>query len=241
MVRRGGNSATRQRSLQSGRQRWLAGAGLLVLLIGGAAWWEARTWMPSRDDYPVQGAWLDAGDLPVNFHMLKQAGADFVYLTDGSGGSQRDPGFAESLAAAREQKLQVGAVHVYDPCSPADAQAANFVTTVPRDGKLLPPAIALDIDDKACRAPPDAAALDSELTTFLNQIERHTGKPAMLLLSRAFENRYHLAVRIDRNLWLEGAFLSPYYAGRPWVMWTASDRLRTAAASHALRWVVVRP
>lgn len=197
--------------------------------------------MPSRDDYPVQGAWLDAGDMPVNFHMLKQAGADFVYLTDGSGGSQRDPAFADNLTAAREQKLQVGAVHMYDPCSPADAQAANFVTTVPRDAKLLPPAIALDIDDKACRAPPDAAALDSELTTFLNQIERHTGKPAMLLLSRAFENRYHLAVRIDRNLWLEGSFLSPSYAGRPWVMWTASDDLRTPAADHALRWVVVRP
>ena len=57
--------------------------------------------MPSRDEYPVQGAWLDAGDSPVNWHKLKQAGADFVYLTDGSGGSQRDPGFAESLAAAR--------------------------------------------------------------------------------------------------------------------------------------------
>ena len=212
-----------------------------MLLAGGAAWWEARTWMPSRDEYPVQGVWLDAGDLPVNFHMLKQAGADFVYLTDGSGGSQRDPGFAESLTAAREQKLQVGAVHVYDPCSSADAQAANFVTTVPRDSHLLPPAIALDIDDKACRAPPDAAALDSELTTFLNQIERHTGKPAMLLLSRAFESHYHLAVRIDRNLWLEGSYLSPSYAGRPWVMWTASDRLRTAAANHPLRWVVVRP
>jgi len=63
----------------------------------------------------------------------------------------------------------------------------------------------------------------------------------MLLLSRAFESRYHLAVRIDRNLWLESDFLSPSYAGRPWVMWTASDSLRTAAANHPLRWVVVRP
>ena len=241
MARRGGKSAPGQRKLQFVRQRWLAGIGLVVMLACGAAWWEARSWTPSRDEYPVQGAWLDAGDLPVNWRQLKQAGADFVYLTDGSGGSQRDPGFAESFAAARAQHLQVGAVHIFDPCEPADAQAANFVTTVPRDAKLLPPAIALDIDDKACRAPPDAAALDSELTTFLNQIERHTGKPALLLLSRAFEKHYHLAVRIDRNLWLEGTFLSPSYAGRPWVMWTASDRLRTAAASHPLRWVVVRP
>lgn len=237
MARRAGRSAPRQ----LGRQRWLAGVGLVLLLLAGAGWWEARTWKPSRDEYPVQGVWVDAGDGAVNFTSLKREGADFAYLTDGSGGSQRDPAFAEGLAAARAAKLQVGAVHVYDPCSSADTQAANFVTTVPRDAKLLPPAIALDIDDKACRAPPDAAALDSELTTFLNQIERHTGKPALLLLSRAFEKRYHLAVRIDRNLWLEGDFLSPSYAGRPWVMWTATDRLRTDAADHALRWVVVRP
>jgi lysozyme len=30
-----------------------------------------------------------------------------------------------------------------------DAQAANFVTTVPRDAKLLPPAVVLDIDRAA--------------------------------------------------------------------------------------------
>ena len=66
-----------------------------------------------------------------------------------------------ALAAARKAGLQVGAVHVYNPCEPADAQAANFVTTVPRDAKLLPPAVQLDIDDKACRAPPDEAGLDT--------------------------------------------------------------------------------
>ena len=110
---------------------------------------------------------------------------------------------------------------------------------MPYDATMDPPAPRHD--EVLPKTAPDGAALDSELTTFLNQIERHTGKPAMLLLSRAFEKRYHLAVRIDRNLWLEGSFLSPSYAGRPWVMWTASDRLRTSAANHPLRWVVVRP
>lgn len=229
------------RGTSAARQRWVAAAVLVVLALGGAGWWQARTWMPGRDAYPMQGAWLDAGDGAVDWAKLKGLGANFVYLTDGSGGSQRDPAFDEGLAAARKAGLQVGAVHVYNPCEPADLQAANFVTTVPRDVKLLPPAVQLDIDDKACRAPPDESGLDSELTTFLNQIERHAGKPALLMLSPAFEKRYRLAARIDRNLWLERAFWPPTYAGRPWVMWTASTSLRTKAIDGPMRWVVVRP
>ena len=35
-------------------------------------------------------------------------------------------------------------VHAYDPCVAAERQAGNFVTIVPRDPMLLPPAIALE-------------------------------------------------------------------------------------------------
>jgi lysozyme len=172
--------------------------------------------------------------------MLKARGADFVYLTASEGAARRDEAFSDGLDAARARQLQVGAVHVYDLCAPAEAQAANFVTTVPRDAALLPPAIGLDLDSRSCPAEPGEAAMQSELTTFLNQIEKHTGKPAILMVSRSIENRYHLAAMIDRNLWVRQDFLEPGYAGRPWVMWTASSRLRIAGVSGPVRWVVVQ-
>ncbi|WP_068070702.1 glycoside hydrolase family 25 protein [Novosphingobium lentum] len=223
------------------RQRWLAAGLLAAIMALGIGWWEARTWTPSRDRYPLQGVWIDSGDGVVDWRLLKARGADFAYLTASRGAGTRDAAFADGLASARERGMQAGAVHVYDPCTAADGQAANFVTTVPRDAKLLPPAIRLDLDADACPAPPSEAALQGELTTFLNQIEMHTGKPAILMLSRSFEARYHLAAMIDRNVWVEGDFLAPGYAGRPWVMWTASHRLRNDAASSPLRWVVVQP
>ena len=85
------------------------------------------------------------------------------------------------------------------------------------------------------------AAVESELTTFLNQVEGHTGKPAVLKLAPAFEERYHVAARIERNLWLERDWLEPDYAGRPWTLWTANSELRTAASDEPVRWVVLRP
>ena len=144
------------------------------------------------------------------------------------------------VEAARGRGMQVGAVHVYDLCAPAEAQAANFVTVVPRDKEMLPPAIALDINSRTCPAVPGEAQMQSELTTFLNQVEKHAEKPVILMISDALEQEYHLAAMIDRNIWVSQDFLEPGYAGRPWVMWTATSRLRLNATTGRTRWVVVQ-
>ena len=233
--------AKAKRSTSRVVRRLLAVGGLLVLLLALAGWWEAGEWRPSRARFPVQGAEIGSSDGAVNFAALKAGGADFVYLDASEGTAQRDAGFEQSLTAARLAGLQVGALHRFDPCLGADAQVGNFVTGVPRDVLLLPPAVELDIDDEACAAPPAEAAMQSELTTFINQLEAHSGKSAILKLSRGFEARYHVSAMIDRNLWVTGAYLAPGYAGRPWVMWSANPRLRSPASDNRLRWVVVRP
>lgn len=221
------------------RRAWIALAVLLMAGAGAFAWWGARYWEPDRARFPVQGAWLGANDGTVDWPMLKAHGADFVYLTASEGAGRRDAAFSSALAAAQAQGLQTGAVHVYDLCAPADAQAANFVTVVPREGTLLPSAVALDLDSRSCPKPPGEAAMQSELTTFLNQIEKHTERPAILMISRTFEARYHLARRVDRNLWLVGDFFEPAYAGRAWVMWTATSQLRLAGLAGPVHWVAV--
>ena len=223
------------------RRRWFAAAALLVLGLGIWGWWEAGEWRPARDRFPVQGVEIGAQDGALNFAALKANGADFVYLDASDGVGARHRGFEDALGRAREAGLQVGAVHRFDSCADAGPQVGNLVTIVPRDPDLLPPAVELDLDAERCPAPPAAGALQSELTTFLNQLEAHAGKPAILKLSKAFEARYHVAGMIDRNLWVTGSYLAPGYAGRPWVMWTANARARSPAADGRLRWVVVRP
>ena len=223
------------------RRRLLAAVALLALGLVIWGWWEAGEWRPARDRFTVQGAEIGADDGPVNFAALKAAGADFVYLDASDGATARNRGFEDALERARAAGLQAGALHRFDLCTDAGPQVGNFVTVVPRDPALLPPAVELDLDAERCPAPPAAGALQSELTTFLNQLEAHAGKPAILKLSKAFEARYHVAGMIDRNLWVTGSYLAPGYAGRPWVMWTANARLRSPAADGRLRWVVVRP
>lgn len=217
----------------------LAAVALLAAIIAAAGgWWYLRHWMPPRGAWPRQGVEIGERDGTVDWTALKTIGADFAYLDASASAFARDPAFARNLEDARTAGVAVGAVHLYDPCQPADAQAANFVTVVPRDPAMLAPAVELDRTGDACPVKVSDEAVESELTTFLNQIEIHTGKAVILKLTKPFQQRYHLAHGIRRGLWLVGDRFQPDYADRPWVLWTANGQLATAADERAVRWVV---
>ncbi len=220
--------------------RVLAGLLLLVLIGGGWAWWHLHHWMPARSAFPMQGVEIGAADGDVRFTSLKAIGADFAYIDASVSVFARDPDFVSNFEKARAAGMQVGAVHRYDPCQPADKQAANFVTTVPRDPSLLPPAVELDMLADGCPMTVTDAKVESELMTFLNQVETHTGKPTVLKITRGFEARYGVARKLDRNLWLVEDRVQPDYAGRPWTMWTANSALANELSDQGLRWVVVQ-
>ncbi len=228
---------------RSGRWRLrLVGAVVLLALLGGGwAWWDMAHWRPSRGAFPLQGVEIGAEDGTVDWKALKAIGADFAYVDASASAFARDPAFVKNLEEARAAGLQTGALHRYDPCQPAESQAANFVTVVPRDRALLPPAVELDLLADDCPVKVGDAAVESELMTFLNQIETHTGKATVLKLSKRFEARYHIAAAIDRNLWLERDRFQPEYAGRPWMLWTANHALANQADRGSVRWVVVQP
>ena len=116
--------------------RLLAALLLLALVGGGIAWWHLHHWRPDRGAYPVQGVEAGGDEDAVDWRAVKAIGADFAYLDASASAFARDPGFVRNLEEAKAAGLQVGAVHRYDPCQPADRQAGNFVTVVPRDAKL---------------------------------------------------------------------------------------------------------
>ncbi|MCB2086816.1 MAG: glycoside hydrolase family 25 protein [Sphingomonadaceae bacterium] len=227
------------------KRRWamrVLGALLLAGLAGGAwFWWDLQHWTPPLEQYPDQGALVGEEDGTVKFRTLRALGANFVYLEASQGANAKDARFTRNYAAAREAGLQIGAVHRFDPCVLADGQSANFVTTVPRAKDLLPPAIELDVTAQGCPERVSDAAVQSELMTLINQVETHTGKPVILKLGENFEQAYGVAMRIERNLWLDRTRFEPTYAGRPWLMWSANDSLMSEADEQPIEWVVVQP
>ena len=124
-------------------------------------------------------------------------------------------------------------VFPFDPCSTADPQSARFTRMVPRIADQMPPAIALTRLGDDCEQGVSDAAVESELLTLVNQIEMHAGKPVILKLGEAFEQRHGISRMLrDRA--------RPDYAGRPWLLWSANSQLMSEASEEPIEWVVVQ-
>jgi lysozyme len=227
---------------RKGPRRWLLRLVALAVLVGlafaGWLWWDMREWRPDETLYPEQGAVAPAGSGAVRFETLKAIGARFVYLPLVSETSAA--AFADRFAKARIAGLEVGVVLTFDPCLPADRQSGLFAQMVPRDSRLLPPAIALVGLADGCNPAVSDAAVESELMTLINQIEMHSGAAVILKLSPAFEARHNTATALSRDLWLMRDRARPDYAGRPWLLWSANSALVTAASEEPIEWVVVQ-
>lgn len=224
-------------------KRWTIGIVLLAMLLavlGGLIWGGITGWAPSRKDYPVQGLYVSAADGDLAWPTLAAMGADFAYIRASAGGSSRDPRFAANIKGTRASGMRYGAAHEYSLCAGEAQQAELFITTVPRDPDMLPPVVSLDLDE-SCTTRPSRAMLLGELNTFLNQIESHAGKPALLRISSEFESAYEISDGLSRTVWLIGDFVPPDYAAKRWVMWQSSSFYRINGAPDGVRWNVVQP
>ncbi len=224
--------------LLENRYRW--GAIALALSLSLYVFWSfVAGWTPSREEYAVQGILVSEANGEPAWDTLGATGVDFAYLTATIGATTRDKSFESNLDGVKQAGIRYGALHVYDICRLASDQASLFITTVPRSTSALPPAVEIGFSD-TCTGKPNRGLILSELTTFLAQIEMHSGIPAIVLVSKDFDEAYHISSAIDRNVWVEGTWFLPDYTAKPWVMWTANMHRRISGIDGAVRWAVVR-
>lgn len=215
---------------------WVGAAIIAALLAWGGWSRHVTTWSPDRAAWPVQGVAVGAANDPVDWDALKRAGASFAYIDErGPNGVNR--GMDRQIAAARAAGLRTGVTYRFSLC-PSWNQSAEFVTRVARDPAMLPPVIALTADEGCDRLPTRAAIL-SELSTFLTQVETHVGMAAIIAPDAAFEASFAVREGIDRQV------MAPPGSGNDgpegdWALWQANGAFDSAASDSAMRWLVAR-
>lgn len=222
-----------------GRLRRAGMVAVGLLLAATAGWIGARAWRPS-DRYDFQGVDISEQQGAVEWSTVKAGGADFAYLRATYGSNGRDGRFATNWSDLQASGMRRGALHVYSLCRPGAAQANNFITTVPRDSDALPPAVEIDFAPDCGVRPARDVVLD-ELRRFLTMVEAHSGKPALIKISRRFEAAYQVTGAIPRTIWAVQDFIPPDYTARPWRMWQANDMRRIDGINGPVRWDVVAP
>jgi lysozyme len=144
----------------------------------------------------------------------------FAYVKATEGADHVDARFAENWAGARDAGLARGAYHFFTLCSPGAAQAARYVSTVPRDPAALPAAVDLELAGN-CDDRPPAEAVRRELDDLVTVLRAHTGRPVLLYVGDDFARRYPL--RRSDPRWVPRPFRRPNGA---WAVWQVQGRAR---------------
>lgn len=194
--------------------------GLLVLLVLGCAalgvgYMYFMRFSPDRDAYPVRGVDVSNHQGLIDWRRVAADDVSFAIVKATEGGDWVDKSFARNVAAAREAGLAVGAYHFFTFCRPAVEQAQNFIATVPRDQAWLPPVVDIEFHGN-CPRRPTPEEMSAELAAFLDPVEAHFGKPAVIYLIGEAEDRYG-AIMPDRLRWVRSLSLHPGHEG--WVYW----------------------
>lgn len=199
-----------------------------VALLVLACIWIAVMFMrpesfpPDRRNYPVRGIDVSHHQGTIDWKRVAADDVAFAILKATEGGDHLDTRFAANLAQALDAGLDVGAYHFFTFCRPGGEQAANFIATVPRDPRLLPPVVDIEFHGN-CPERPTPAKLLAELTAFLEPVEAHFGKPAVIYLPDDAAIRYG-SVMPDRLHWVRS--LSAHPGNERWVYWQYDDQGR---------------
>lgn len=170
---------------------------------------------PDRSTYPVRGIDVSNHQGAIAWKRVASDDVSFAIIKATEGGDWVDKSFARNLAEARQAGLAVGAYHFFTFCRSGAEQAQNFISTVPHDEALLPPVIDIEFYGN-CAERPAAAQFKTELNAFVDAVETHFGKPAIIYLIDEAENLYG-EVMPDRPRWVRS--LSSHPGDENWLYW----------------------
>ncbi len=184
-----------------------------ALLLTGAA--LTGFWSPWADKY-VQGVDVSRHQGDVDWHALATTDIRFAYIKASEGGDYVDPMFASHWRGAGEAGLKRGAYHFFTLCRSGALQAAHFIGVAPRDADLPP---AVDLEHMGpCREGPQMTDVAREVDTYLDQVERVTGRRPILYTTHQFHDAY-LKNMTGERFWVRSLFRWPQYRRTDWVIW----------------------
>lgn len=129
----------------------------------------------------------------------------FVYIKSTEGTSVRNPYFKTDYKQAHKYGFRVGAYHFLSLRSSATAQANYFLRHSSFRHGDMPPVLDVEPTDAQIEQIGGAAALFSQIRTWMGAVERRTGVRPVLYVSQRFVNKYlSQAPDIKRsyNVWI---------------------------------------
>lgn len=186
--------------------------------------------------YEVVGVDVSSHQGDISWDELKEQSVSFAYIKATEGSSFVDENFAENLEKARKSGVAAGAYHFFSYDSSGEAQADNFIKTVPKKDDMLIPAADVEFYGKYEKTPAERGFVRRELSAFLEKLEDYYGKkPVIYATMRSYELYIKEDFR-DYPLWIRDVYFCPNES-MGWSFWQYSDKGRLTGFSGRERFI----
>lgn len=173
--------------------------------------------------YPVHGIDVSKYQGDIDWQKARTAGVAFAFIKATEGGDHIDPNFLKNWNGAALAGMPRGAYHFYYFCRTAAEQAKWFIRNVPRQSGSLPPVLDMEWNhvSKTCKKRPAPHKIRSEMRTYLDRVEAHYKKRAILYTTVDFFRHNELWRIKGHEFWLRSVAGHPskVYPRQGWAFW----------------------
>ena len=188
---------------------------------------------PAARSYPVRGVDVSHHQGEINWKKLAGQGIDFAFIKATEGKSFKDPRFDQNFSQARKH-VMAGAYHFLSFDVSGEAQARNFIESVPVVSGMLPPVVDVELYGDYRLNPPSRKQVVQILAPMLKALEEHYGVQPILYTTSSGYRRYIARKFEQYPLWIRGVYLKPQ---QDFEFWQYSDRGRLKGFSDQERFI----
>jgi lysozyme len=170
--------------------------------------------------YSVRGVDVSEYQGNIDWDVLAKQNINFAYIKATKGSDYKDNKFVANWENARKTNVKVGAYHLFHYDQPALEQAENFISSVPIEDGILPPAVDVELYGKDRDDPPEREKTILMLTEFLEKLEKHYGKKPVIYATKKAYKLYIAGNFKEYPLWIRNPDTEPVLPdGRTWTFW----------------------
>lgn len=174
---------------------------------------------------PLEGIDVSNHQGVIDWASIDQGLVNFVFIKATESTEFKDKSFRKNWDEAGRQGFLRGAYHFYDINTDGGAQADNFISTVPREDKTLPPVVDIEtIGD-------NGEQVLEGLKAFVSKVEKHYGKKPILYCNQSTYAQYVKDNFAAYPIWFAS------YSGEPsveWNFWQFTDKATIAGIETAV-------
>lgn len=182
--------------------------GILILLFSGFYFYnifskagKLTVEKPSNLPYDVYGVDISHYNGKIRWNDLANSGISFAFLKATEGSSHVDKTFKNNWTNSRKTNIVVGAYHFMSFESSGETQAENFIKTVPKDSKSLPPVVDFEYYGKFEKNHPSQETVDKILKPLLSKLKSHYGKDPIIYVNSNMYTKY-ISGKYTNKIWL---------------------------------------